>query len=364
MTKKIAKISVLIAIAGIIIWGVYYFLGSNPTTQSIIGNVFPGSEKGSSENASQSGLEIKSAPISSNSAIFDYWINKENGDIYLINEAGQILKESSGNNEELVNSQTLNKLNSIAPSYNGLFAIAKFNYPFSTIFSIFNTVTSAWSPLPSGTLAAAWSPNSSKIAYIDKTSLKILDLNSQKTQEILKLTQKDIELHWQTESRLLLSTASGSSVVIYAIDLNKKTITPFLEENGLKIHWADNGEFGVKLNYTISQQTASLIDSDGSTLTEFTFKTLPEKCFAGGTLRVLYCAIPKNIPLGLNTINDYYKKALYFDDAIYFIDLKTGAFSEVTANLDSAIDATHLEVFSEKLYFKNRIDNKLYSVQL
>src|SRR3989344_7380823 len=95
----------------------------------------------------------------------NYWLNNSNNSIYYINSFRQDIKTANGN-ETLANSQNLTNLNELLPSFGGKFAVAKFNYPELPTFSLFDTTSETWSPLPAGIISAAWSPNSEELAYL------------------------------------------------------------------------------------------------------------------------------------------------------------------------------------------------------
>lgn len=363
--KKYLKILSAILLVGAIGGGIYWFFQKTPAGQNFIGSVFPGTSKngGLGNNSADSAKE--KFQIISAEPIFDYWINSKTGSIYYLNEAGQVLKKSDGS-EELVNSQTLPKLNRLSASSDGGFAIAKFNYPDAITFSIFNTVTNSWQPLPAGTIAAAWSPtNSQELIYLDDKALKILNLVSQKTAEVMKLTQKEANLDWVNDSTVFLSVPAATEIVstLWTIDISKKTLLPlFKEQFGLTANWSKNSDLGIKLYNLKGKPFLDLVDKKGTILDTFNFKTLPEKCSFNKSK--LYCAVPKNISEAVRLPDDYYKKAVYFEDAIYLIDLSGAGVSELTANLPITIDAEHLEISGGKLFFKNRLDDKLYSLRI
>ena len=97
-------------------------------------------------------------------------------------------------------------------------------------------------------------------------------------------------------------------------------------------------------------------------LTPLSFNTLPPKCLIENNK--IYCAVPKNINEGIKLPDDYYKKAIYFDDTIYLIDLSNAGVTELKTDSNLTIDAEHLEISNGKLFFKNRLDDKLYSLEL
>lgn len=358
--KKYLKITAVILILTAIGFGIYYFFKKSPVAQDFLSGVFPGTFKAGKEAGVQPIAGEKLNTLTQD-PIFDYWINSKTGDIYYLTPVGQVIRVSGGQ-EELINSQTLPRLNQVLASNDGTLAIAKFSYPDFPTFSIFDTVTNSWQPLPPNTIAAAWSPNGPEISYVDDRALKIFNLASKKTSEIIKLTQKELMLHWRKDSRLFLTSLSGPSAKMMILDAKNKTLLPFLEENGLVIQWSANDELGIKLNSVNNRPQTSLIDGNGVTLSQLTFVTLPSKCLIE-ELKI-YCAVPKNIGEGLKLPEDYYKKAVYFDDTFYLINLSDGSVSELKSDLELKIDAEHLELRNNQLLFKNRLDSKLYSLGL
>ncbi|QQR50591.1 hypothetical protein IPF86_01575 [Candidatus Nomurabacteria bacterium] len=95
--------------------------------------------------------------------------------------------------------------------------------------------------------------------------------------------------------------------------------------------------------------------------------TLPEKCTWGIGSQVLYCGIPKALPV--ETYPDaWYQGKVAFDDSLWRINLTTNIFANLvdpsTIN-QSPIDMTKLFTDpSEKfIYFTNKIDGSLWSYQ-
>ena len=366
--KKYLKIILVIVAIGLMAWLIYFLFRKNPAIQNFV-NLFPSSEKsGSGLNGGQENIAKPKLQSLAENPIFDYWVSQKTGDIYYLNESGQVLKKTA-EKEELVNSQTINKLNRIEPSSDGTYALGKFNYPQLPTFSIFNTVTNTWQALPANIIAAAWSANppagGQELIYADDRALKILNILTGKTKEIIKITQKELELTWLSPSTVLLGNQSIAGVPsnLWLLNLTTKNLVPFIQgESGLTIQWSKNKEFGIKLNNENRSPRTSLIDKNGSTLITFSFVTLPSKCLI--TEKKIYCAVSKNINEGILLPDDYYKKSVYFDDDFYLINLGDGSVNEMKTDSNLIIDAEHLEISGGKLFFKNRLDDKLYSLEL
>lgn len=361
--KKYLKILLVILIVAAIGAGIYFYFFTDraQTIKEFIGSVFPPSQRtGEIPTPGEEVTDLEFRPVGVN-PIFDYWVTSA-GNMYYLDEDGRVIKNNNGA-EEVVNSQSLPKLNSLSISFDGSLAVAKFNYPTLPTFSIFDTATNNWQPLPAGTLATAWSPNSQRIAYLDDRSLKILDLPNQRTEEIVRLTQKDLSLDWHNPSEIWLISDSGIRTKVFSVNLNQRTLTPILEEVGLMLSWSKDSQFGIKLDSTAGNPVTSLIDNNGSILAQFAFITLPSKCLIKENK--IYCAIPKNIREAAKLPDDYFKRATYFDDALYLIDLSTTEVSELTIGDENIVfDAEHLETLNKRLYFKNRLDNMLYSLKI
>ena len=93
------------------------------------------------------------------------------------------------------------------------------------------------------------------------------------------------------------------------------------------------------------------------------FITLPEKCTIGDTN--LYCAAPVNITDKILLPDDYLKKKFYSDDVIYEYALDKKSIRTIfRLSQDSAIDAINLKIIGDKLFFINRYDNYVYSIDL
>lgn len=364
--KKYIKFISLILIAGGIIWGGIYLWKIINTPGSIL-------NPQTSEQTNITDLSSK-LKVFLNDKIFDYWINSKTNTIYYLNNSGQISKISAsgtGQKGEIVNSQNINQLNTIMPSPDGAMAVAKFNYPELPTFSIFDTATNAWQLLPSNIIAVTWSPDSQKLAYLENKDntgrIAIYDIASKKTQEVIKITQKDLMLSWiKNEEILFYETPSANlATSLYSINIANKTIKPLIKsEYGLTVNWSLDGKFGIKLTNTNRVPSSVLIDASGNELAGLSSLLFPPKCQILERAKI-YCGIPKTIPGGIALPDDYYKNAIYFQDELYLIDLASGKASVIFNNRNNIlIDASRLTIGNDQLLFINRYDNKLYSLDL
>jgi hypothetical protein len=115
----------------------------------------------------------------------------------------------------------------------------------------------------------------------------------------------------------------------------------------------------------------------------FSFLSFPEKCaFASEPLpeelrratstpatplvTTLICAVPRDAEtLEASILPDTYRKrAVFTVDDFYRINLATGAIQTVSVDSPQPLDATNAAVSGDALYFINRYDQKLYSLQV
>ncbi|TSC95815.1 MAG: Uncharacterized protein Athens101426_586 [Parcubacteria group bacterium Athens1014_26] len=366
IVKKYIKFISLILIAVGIIWGGIYLWKTMNTPGSILN---PQINKQPDITDLSSKLKMVF-----DDKIFDYWINSKTNTIYYLGDSGQISKISASDTSqkgEIVNSQNINQLNKVMPSPDGAMAVAEFNYPKLPTFSIFDTATNAWQPLPPNIIAVAWSPDSKKLAYLENKDntgrIAIYDIASKKTQEVIKMTQKDLGLSWVKNDEMLFYETPSANIAtsLYSLNTTNKTIKPLIkDEYGLTVNWSLDGKFGIKLINTNRVPSSVLIDASGNELASLSSLLLPPKCQILERAKI-YCGIPKTIPGGIALPDDYYKNAVYFQDELYLIDLASGKASVIFNNRDNVlIDASRLTVNNSQLLFINRYDGKLYSLDL
>ncbi|HEY4500067.1 MAG TPA: hypothetical protein VJH70_03040 [Candidatus Paceibacterota bacterium] len=294
--------------------------------------------------------------------IVDYWIQSDN-DIYALTETGQVITVKNGE-VELINSQTFSKIHSLAPSFDGEKIILEFNFPDAPRFNIFNTTDGTWQGLPSATRAAAWSPNSLEIAYLEGNALKILEPKKQTTRTIISIFQPDAQLKWVEPNQILINSYPSALLTtrIWSLNLKTKSITPFLNETGAVLTWSNDKELALKLRSSAQGSVLSLFHKTGTQI-DLNILTLPEKCEL--TNNQIYCGVPKIIREGLTLLDDYYQRNVYFDDNLYLIDLTNGTNSLLLENPGFPIDVSHPKLTSDnQLLFINRYDNKLYTLKL
>lgn len=303
-------------------------------------------------------------------AVFDYWIEEASSEVYYAAEDGQIFKISAEGEEKNLVSQTIPDLGSITASLDGKMAVVSFGAPNALIFSLWDSADASWQPLPAGTVSAAFDPSGGRLAYMEDkgaaSSVNLLDLKTKKASLLLSLAQKGLWLDWAYPEKIFFAEKPSAEVAssLWSLDVKKKLLSPVIkDENGLMVVWAKDADLGLKFTSLKYGGALTLINKNGQTLKATPFPlTLPTKCFFEET--TLYCAAPYEAPGNVVLPDDYYKRKFYSKDGIISWDSDSGKTTRLLDDPGIIIDADKLEKHGDKIYFINRYDNKLYSLEI
>lgn len=294
--------------------------------------------------------------------------------VFYFDQNGRIFRAKDGD-DEMISDRIFENLQKTEANKDGLMILIKYGSLTSPQIEIFNLVSKIWQPL-NNVSAAAFSPDGTKIAYLENGKSQISDLITKdligKKKQVLKifsLAQKDFDLNWFDNDKILLTQKPSYlyKSEIFSVSIKNKTISPFIDEYGLMLNWAkDGGEFGLKFESdTIGKNSKlNLIDRNGTLRANLGFLTLPDKCFIG--LAKIYCAIPQSYTSFQepNLPDDYLKRVAYSMDEIHEIDINQNSFVSLYSDAEPDLDAEHFELFGDRLLFINRYDNKVYGLAL
>jgi hypothetical protein len=215
------------------------------------------------------------------------------------------------------------------------------------------------------------SPDGAHVFYILPSSDGVmgitLDLATNKKVQIFQNAYTEWTPGWGGNKIITLTTKPAASVMgyMYVLDPITKSFTRVL-----------GGTAGLTASVGIDNKTILYSDN---TLTLFVFymdtggssntglHTLPEKC-VWGTLKI-YCAVPKNIPVG-EYPDSWYQGTASFNDQIWSIDINAGTTTLVldpsTMPGGEVVDATKLGLDPKEnyLFFVNKIDSSLWEYKL
>lgn len=177
---------------------------------------------------------------------------------------------------------------------------------------------------------------------------------------------------WPEEKNILLTTKASAFAPGFSYLLNTQTkgvtriigniygLTALISPDLSKVIYSSSERGTFTLNY---------FDRREDTISELSFKTLPEKCiWSKKENAVLYCAIPENI--AFSTYPDvWYQGLINFSDSIWKIDIGTGEarlIMNIQEESGEVIDVTNLYLSpsDDYLLFTNKIDLTLWGLQL
>jgi hypothetical protein len=301
--------------------------------------------------------------------------------VFYLNQDGLIFKVKEDAEDEAITPEPINNFQSIKSSFGGKFALIKFGDADFLGFVIFNGETKVQEFLPENITAAAFSPDGKKIVYLQKqvgfktaSDLIVKELTGakQKTTKILSFNQMDFDLDWILPEIVILTPkpSTFSAVLAWSVDIKNKTFKPLwpIDLSGLMINWSVDGRTDGKLGLQFNsgkegnKDSLIMINEKGEKRANFDFLTLPNKCFFAEPK--IYCAVPLEIPKDTILPDDYLKKAVYFKDFLYQIDVNQNSLSEIFSASEPIIDATRLSISGNRLLFINRYDGRLYNLEL
>ncbi|MEK9168416.1 MAG: hypothetical protein AAB698_01295 [Patescibacteria group bacterium] len=393
MKKTIIIISVILGILAMAV-GVYF--AWKKSRELLVPPVIQQPAAGEQQLPALAERKIK---ILSDQPIFDYWIYRpefgvvatstatstktitRDSIVFYLNQDGLIFRVKEDAEDEAITPEPIENVQLVKFSSNGKFALIKFWDANFSGFVIFNGETKVQEFLPENITAAAFSPDGKKIVYLQKqvgfktaSDLIVKELTGAKpkTVKILSFNQMDFDLDWILPETVILAPkpSAFSAVSAWSVDIKNKNFKPLwpIDLNGLTINWSIDGRTDGKLGLQFNsgkegnKDSLIMINEKGEKRANFDFLTLPNKCFFAEPK--IYCAVPLEIPKDTILPDDYLKKAVYFKDFLYQIDVSQNSLSEIFSAPEPIIDATRLFVSNNQLLFINRYDNRLYSLEL
>ena len=359
LVLSITLLTVVFGIGSYYIWN--YYKKSSPSLRN----------DGQSQNSTTTPTVSINAKTLDDAKILSYFVN--NNIIHAIRTTGEVV-EINGDVTTVVNTQRLDNLIEATPSHDGAKILAKFGNKSAPLFSIYDVASSSWANISGVTLLDAdWARDTQEIAYLERVGgrLNIGTLNTSKTDKSGNFTRKtlgsvlgeDFTITYLNSNEILLSDKPSAKVAgsIWKYKIKEGTLEPLMYEmTGAIVEWDKTSGQGL-LFYVNKGNNLALLNANGAPLTNFSLLTMPSKCsFAASS--TLYCAIPQSIPSGITLPDDYLKKATFFNDGCYSIDLTSGQTTTLI-NSVTEFDAEHITRFGNALLFINRKDGRLYKIQ-
>ncbi len=419
MKRIFIVVSILVVVA-LIIFGGYYLrsrkespaasrsalptpqLGGLPTVQPT--SQLPANNGSSSQQTTGS---VEKLTLVIDNPVLDYFVDAKNNPIF-VQPDGQILKITAGETE-ILSASAMNNVVAASFSFDGKKILIVIGGASGRQASIFDTESKTWQPLPVTAQNPVWSPSDYQVAFFSNagrvSALSVLDgaNPATKPKEMLQLHQEDALLRWVSPDQILIADTVSAlwSSSLWSFSPKKKSLSLLMQDQlGLETVWSPSlPVHGLMFSATVNGQGGQLrlLDENGRPLQLLNFLTLPSKCIfydrpvavpqaissstpsstspasgtpdsrtTSATHASLICAVPRDRQsLDNAQLPDaYQKKDLFTSDGFFEINVDSGAVKTVFNDPTKNFDAADLKIFDQKLFFLNRFDNKVYSINL
>ncbi|OGI15598.1 MAG: hypothetical protein A2Z52_01205 [Candidatus Moranbacteria bacterium RBG_19FT_COMBO_42_6] len=383
IAKKVFFISASFLIVILLLWGVYYFSfrvpekqGSNSskeTTEEDAGFIPSLSTmKDASKIVLVSDDRVLDPVLSAEDTIVKYYL-KENGKTYQIG--------IDGKNRGNISDKELLGIKDVFWSPDKTKVISKFSNPDgSSSFFLYNYRDGSSVPLKSNIDSIVWKSNdqifykyfnsssgerSLNVSNPDGTGWnKVVDINL-KDIVIAPIPQTGLVSFWDKPNAYEKTSFTSVSI----IGENSKTL--FQEKFGADYLWNRDGSKAL-LSHTDdtdkSKIRLAVINSQGGEYRSLEIPTLVAKCVWSVDNQTVFYALPGSVPDNSIMPNDYMAEKFTTADTFWKVNTKTGEKARIVEldKISGRFDAINLFLNADenKLFFVNRIDGKLYRIDL
>jgi Tol biopolymer transport system component len=385
ITKKIFIISTTLLVAALFFWGIYNFAfksNSGGTAKSDT-NKTPAQSSSTLVKVDIPAVEKeKIYPISEEAVLAPFLReNTETIAYYSFYDGSASEISLEGQNKKVLSSTKLPGLKNIEWSPDGNKVISYFNNNGQSTFFLFDYLTKSGKQLAEGMDNIVWTNLGDKIIYKfsdaknGKSSLSIANSDGSNWKNIDSINFKNMKIapvpatslisFWNfpnafEETQLkTIPLVGGESKVIFS----GKFGTDYL--------WSPNGE---KALVSFSDQkggtdmSLAVINNQGGEFQNLGIPAMVSKCVWSKDGRTVYYALPGGISAGSVMPNDYQDGKVTTQDTFWSVDVATGKKNRIVEldKMKEMYDAANLFLSTENsaIFFVNRIDKKLYRINL
>ena len=374
--KKIFFLSVLILAMSLLFWGVYN-LSFKKTTAPVAQEPAPTVEapaipKTLPQIAAISDEAVISPVLTGDGSQIKYY-SRATGQVYEI--------DLDGGNKSTLASTELPGINNIFWSEDGTKVISKFIKPDGMQFFYYDYTTQKGTPLKKNVDEIAWQTSGNKIFYkyydeqTKKRSLNISDPDGSGWSKLADIDYRNVSIAQIPQSGLVsfwnspdaLTETIFTSVPLIAGE--KKTI--FQGKFGADYLWSPDGSLALVSHTDVrggSKMQLATMNYNGGEYKNLDAPTFVSKCAWSKDNKTIYYALPGGIPPSAILPNEYNEGKITTTDTFWKINIETGEKARLieTDKIGNKYDTTQifLNADESKLFFTNKIDGKLYRIDL
>jgi len=227
----------------------------------------------------------------------------------------------------------------------------------------------SWTALGDRIVYKYYDPNTKKrtlnIANPDGSDWKMIGETSAQFLEMRAIPKSSLIAYWNRGNAFEKTALNTFSVVggepkeIFSTNYGADyTVAP----NGNAILMSSSVEKGG------SDISMAVINTDGGGYRNLFIPSIVGKAVWSKNSRMIYYALPGDIPRGSILPNDYYRKPILTSDTFWKMDTQTAEASRIVdpTDIDQSYDAESLTLDTDEtmLFFRNRRDGKIYRINL
>lgn len=388
--KKFFFISLLIFIVSLLFLGIYRlsFYKPDEIASSAKKDAASSADASSDESNKETALKTKTAKISavSNESILAPALSSDGLSVKYYTPNGHAYEtDLDGAGKKTLSDKDLSDLENILWSPDKTKVISKFALSGGEIrFSFYDYTQKKGAALPQNIRKVIWDASGSKIfyAYYDskskKTTLNISDPDGTNWKKLADLSYQNISLSLVPKSGLVSFWNSPSNLTqtdlesIATLGGEKKVL--FKEKFGADYLWSNSGN-NVLVSHTDSKGGSKMqlatINYNGGEYANLGIPTFVSKCVWSKNDKILYYALPGNIPSSSMLPDDYDSGKIKTSDTFWKMDMTSKQSERIVAledlqKINTAFDAADLFLSLDEsfLFFRNKLDGKLYRISL
>lgn len=245
-------------------------------------------------------------------------------------------------------------------------------------FYVYDVLAQKATALKSGLDAAAWDNMSSKIFYkyynqADKSrSLNIANPDGSDWKKIADINSRDLSIAQIPLTSLISfwnAPAATEESLLQTVGITSSEVkTVFKGKYGADYLWAPNGSLAlVSLLNEAGKITLGTVNLKGEYL-DLNVPTFVSKCVWSSDNKTVYYALAGAIPENSVVPDDYESEKFNTKDTFWKLNLETGKKERIVEpeEIKNNFDASQmfLSPAEDELFFVNRIDKKLYKIEL
>ena len=360
------------------LWGVYNFSFNNTDQNSSAKTPIAQTKENNSSKTTAGTITAVSseavlAPILTPNGQSVKYFSKDGNGLYEIN--------LDGSNRNTLDSQTFPGLVNAFWSPDQTAAILQFSRSGQTSFDYKDFSTHQQTPLKNNLDQVVWQTNADRIfyKYFDPKSkertLNVSDPDGSNWAKLADLPYHYVSIAQVPKSSLVSywnTSDAFSQTLFQSVSVLGGTPTIILNNvYGADYLWNNAGD-SVLVSHTDSQSghkmQLAVMNYNGGEYHDLSISTLVSKCVWSANGKIIYYALPGNIPASAIMPNDYTNRQFNTADTFWKVDVQTGKTSQLVdpKNIPGNYDATNLFLNQDEsaLFFTNRVDGKLYEINL